>query len=74
MQKYARLSDAGSLHDGSLPEFSPPFATEYELNPTTRWGKVCSYSASFSSLNMVMTVEEAFGSDLLLECKLKERN
>ena len=40
MQKYGRLSEAGSLHDGSLPEFSPPFATEYDLNDTSRWGKV----------------------------------
>lgn len=40
MRKYTRLSDSGSLNDGALPEFSPPFATEYELNPTTRWGKV----------------------------------
>ena len=40
MRKYTRLSDSGSLNDGALPEFSPPFATEYELNPTSRWGKV----------------------------------
>ena len=40
MQKYARLSEAGSLHDGTLPEFSPPFATEYDLNPSGRWDKV----------------------------------
>jgi hypothetical protein len=40
MSKYVRLSHEISLPDGSLPEFSPPFATEYELNPTTRWGKV----------------------------------
>ena len=40
MRKYTRLSDSGSLNDGALPDFSPPFATEYELDPTTRWGKV----------------------------------
>ncbi|BDA49528.1 probable transmembrane protein 106B at N-terminal half [Coccomyxa sp. Obi] len=39
MSKYVRLSHEISLPDGSLPEFSPPFATEYELNPTTKWGK-----------------------------------
>ena len=47
MRKYTRLSESGSVNDGALPEFSPPFATEYELNPTNRWGKVvCVYMSS----------------------------
>ena len=52
MRKYTRLSDSGSLNDGALPEFSPPFATEYELNPTSRWGKV---GPLFSGINCRLT-------------------
>ena len=50
MRKYTRLSDSGSLNDGTLPEFSPPFATEYDLNPTTRWGKASHPSLDISPL------------------------
>ena len=56
MQKYGRLSDAGSLHDGSLPEFSPPFATEYDLNDPSRWGKVRLHDTVLSALVTTVVV------------------
>ena len=52
MRKYTRLSESGSVNDGALPEFSPPFATEYELNPTNRWGKVgCVFISSAAPIS-----------------------